>query len=310
MLELRKDLVLDRWVIVSEKRGQRPKQFKKVEKLKDSFCYFCPGNEKTTPKELGRIEKNNKWEIRWFPNKFPAVAKQGNLKLKKQGIYEHGNAYGYHEIITETNDHKKQLEDLSKEHIKKLLEVYIQRIKELEKKKGIKYVLLFKNKGREGGASLIHSHTQVAAYNKIPGLVQSEVKKSIKGKTCEYCKVIKKEKNSKRFVKENKSFIAICPYASRYNYEVWIFSKKHIKRMEEFNDNHLEDLAEILKNLLLKVKKLTDSYNFIVHYAPKGKDLHFHIEICPRIATWGGFELASGEIINSIAPEKAAKYYK
>jgi UDPglucose--hexose-1-phosphate uridylyltransferase len=310
MLELRKDYILDRWVIVSEKREKRPNEFKRSEKTKERFCYFCQGNEDTTPKEIGRIEEKGKWIIRWFPNKFPAVSKEGNPRFKKQSIYEHGNAYGYHEIIVETNDHKKQFSDLSKEHITKILKVYMTRIKELSKKKGIKYVLVFKNQGRESGASLLHSHTQIVAYNKIPGLVQYESNKSLNGGKCEYCKIIKKESKSKRFVKQNKNFIAICPYASRFNYEVWIFSKKHINSTEEFNEKQLIDLAEILRYLLVKVAKITDSYNFVIHQAPKGKDLHFHIEICPRIAKFGGFELVSGEIINSISPERATKYYK
>jgi len=311
MVELRKDYILDRWIIVSEKRGSRPKQFKKIESKKEGFCFFCSGNESTTPKEIGRIsDKQGKWKIRWFPNKFAAVLAEGSPKFKKSGIYEHGNAYGYHEVIVETNDHKKQLPDLTKSHLADVLKVYKERIEKLEKKKGIKYVLVFKNSGAKGGTSLIHSHTQLAAYNKIPQLVQDEVKASIKKGKCEYCNIIKKEAKSKRWIKQNKNFVAFCPYASRFNYEAWIFPKKHIKNITEMNDNEINDLAELLKHILVKINKITDSYNFFLHYAPKGKDLHFHIEVCPRIATWAGFELGSNDIINSVSPETAAKYYR
>jgi UDPglucose--hexose-1-phosphate uridylyltransferase len=38
--------------------------------------------------------------------------------------------------------------------------------------------------------------------------------------------------------------------------------------------------------------------------------LHFHIEICPRINIYGGFELGTDIIINSVSPETAARFYR
>ena len=70
------------------------------------------------------------------------------------------------------------------------------------------------------------------------------------------------------------------------------------------------DLAEILKKILSKLKELNMSYNFYLHYSPKKEDLHFHIEVTPRIATWAGFEFSSGITINSITPEIAAEFYR
>ena len=52
------------------------------------------------------------------------------------------------------------------------------------------------------------------------------------------------------------------------------------------------------------------AYNMFLHYAPKGKELHMHIEITPRIQKWAGYELSTGLIINNIAPEAAAKFYR
>lgn len=311
MLELRKDYILDRWVIIAQERKIRPREFRKQEKLKETkICAFCPGNEKLTPAETGRLPYKNSWLIRWFPNKFPFLDTKGKPSIKQKDYLTKAYPYGYHEVIAETPNHNKQLSDLSISHIAKLLKIYALRIKELSNKKGIKYVVILKNHGRMAGTSLIHSHTQVTAYNKIPESVNDEIKASIKGKKCEYCKIIKKEEKSGRFVEGNKNFIAFCPFASRYNYEIWVFPKKHIKNIIDFDDNELIDLAKIMKKILLKIKKLNADYNFCLHYAPKQKDLHFHIEICPRIAVWGGFELATNTIINSVRPEKAAKFYR
>ena len=69
-------------------------------------------------------------------------------------------------------------------------------------------------------------------------------------------------------------------------------------------------LAEMLKSVLTKIAKLNAAYNFVLHYAPKGKDLHFHIEIMPRIAKLAVFEFGSGIVVNQMMPEDAAKFYR
>jgi galactose-1-phosphate uridylyltransferase len=40
------------------------------------------------------------------------------------------------------------------------------------------------------------------------------------------------------------------------------------------------------------------------------RTLHFHIEITPRIDTWGGVENGVETYINRVSPETAAKFYR
>jgi len=311
---IRKDYILDRWVYYAVERKKRRMEFKKDE-VKDissaKTCFFCPGNEHLTPKEIGRLEYKNSWKIRWFPNKFPAVEKKGNAKIKKKNRFLiEGNNYGIHEVIAETDDHKKQLADLSVEHIKEVLDVYILRIKALSKLKGVKYVTIFKNKGFQAGTSLVHSHTQIATLPILPTAIINKIEALKKFKGCPYCQIIKSESKTKRKITENKNIIAFAPYASMFNFEAWIFPKRHVKNITAMYEHELYDMASTLKKILLKLKKLNASYNFFLNYAPQGYDLHFHIEVTPRLAKWGGFELSTGATINSIMPEDAAKFYR
>ncbi|OYT32898.1 galactose-1-phosphate uridylyltransferase [Candidatus Woesearchaeota archaeon ex4484_78] len=308
MGELRKDYILDRWVIIAETRKKRPKEFKeqpaKTEKKTD---YFAPGNEHLTPPEKGRIEKNRKWQIRWFENKFPALTPEGNPNIQTHNkFFTFSSNYGYHEIIVETPT-KKQLPELSAEEIEELLKVYANRIIELEKKPHIKYAAVFKNEGPKGGTSIIHAHSQVTALNIIPPNIKEKLIAIKKFVNCPYCEIVKEEAKGTRKCFENKEFLAFCPYASRFNFETWIMPKKHITRLEDANH---KELAKILKRVLEKIKELKVSYNIIIHYSPKGEDLHLCIEILPRIATWAGFEFSSGIVINSVSPERAAAYYR
>ena len=310
MNELRKDYILNRYVIIATDRAKRPAQLaKQPQKAKKGICFFCSGNENLTPPEIDRIEKDNKWIVRCFPNKFAATNTKGNPKINTKGLI-HADAFGKHEVIAETPDHKQQLADLPINHIKLVLEMYQKRLSAISKIKGIKFVSIFKNKGKEAGASLLHAHTQIIAYNNFPTLIQEEIKASKKNKKCQYCSIIRKEKKSKRRIKENKTFVSFTPYASRFPFEAWIFPKKHKTSITELDDPELIDLARQLKYILSKLKKLNAPYNFFLHYAPGRKDLHFHIEIAPRLSTFAGFEFSTGTVINVMSPEKAAAFYR
>jgi UDPglucose--hexose-1-phosphate uridylyltransferase len=312
MLELRKDYILDRWVIAASLRAKRPKEYKQENKVKEpKICVFCSGNENLTPPEIGRVSKNKKWIIRWFPNKFPFVEQKGSPEIKtKNKFFTSSSGYGKHEVIADTNKHNIQLWDTKKEHIKLVLEVIKNRIEELNKLKNIKYVQVFKNHGEKAGTSIIHSHFQITAISTIPPTITEKIKAIKKHKKCPYCDIIKIEGKGKRKCFENKTFLAFAPYASRFNYEIWIFPKKHIKTLSELKDNEIKDFSSILNKVLKKLKTLNLSYNITFNYSPKKNNLHFHIEVIPRIAQWAGFEFSTGITINSVMPEAAAKFYR
>ncbi|MBI5391060.1 DUF4931 domain-containing protein [Candidatus Woesearchaeota archaeon] len=310
-MELRKDYLLDRYVYFASERKERPHQFKKQEITEQGMCYFCKGNEHLTPAEKGRIAQGKSWKMRWFENKFPLANMEGEPKLKTDNrFFTSAHAYGLHEVIVESPKHEQQLWDLSKQDLAQLLKLYQQRISDLSKKEGIRYVQVFKNHGRDGGASLVHTHTQVAALAIIPPAVREEIKACKRFPQCPYCEIVNREKKSERRCFENRTMVAFTPYASRFNDEVWLFPKRHTKSLAVCNNQEYSDCAELLHNVLKKLKSINAAYNFLLHYAPEKEDLHFHIEITPRIAIWAGFETATGCVINSVMPEDAAAWYR
>lgn len=313
MIEIRKDYILDRWSYIAKDRGKRAKQFKKSEEniSEGSACFFCPGNEKLTPPEIGRVGDGKSWEVRWFPNKFSAVDEKADVKIKTfDKYYTTGKAFGYHEIIAETPNHKKQLADLSEDEIKEVLQVYSSRMGDLNKRKNIKYVQIFKNSGAEAGTSIIHTHTQIIAATIVPRLVREKIEALKKYKKCPYCDIIKKEEKSERRIYSDDNFVAFAPFAPRFNFEAWIFPKKHYRNITELNGAEFESLAKAFKKILFKLASINAPYNFYLHYSPQGKDLHFHFEITPRLNKWAGFELATESYIIITSPEDAAKFYR
>jgi UDPglucose--hexose-1-phosphate uridylyltransferase len=307
--ELRKDYMLERWTVISESRGKRPKHFDEP-KINKKECQFCPGHEKHTPKEVFRIEEEGKWKIRVFPNKYPAFSlnvKKGK-KLSNSKFFKSMPAFGKHEVVVETNDHEKQLADLTIADISQIFWVYNLRIKELMKEKEIKYVQIVKNHGPLAGTSVVHSHSQLFAYNMIPAPLQKKIKAN--KEKCKYCSIIKKEMKSKRTVFDGKYFAAFCPYAPRSSYEIWFLPKRHVTKLDELKNEELLELSKMLKTCLGKINKNNWSYNYYLNYAPEKENLHLHIELLPRLGIWGGFELATDITINSVSPESAAKFYR
>lgn len=308
---IRKDYVLERYVFYATSRGKRPQEFRKIiQQQPAGVCYFCPGSESLTTKEIGRKGSAVQWSMRWFPNKFPAVEKRGSPKLSGPPLFRESSNYGAHEVVVETPHHGQQFGSFTAEHIAELLKVYHERIAALSKDKNCGYVSVFKNHGKDAGTSLIHEHSQAISVPQLPAVIREECDAAGKARSCPYCSVIRKEAKSRRNAGENDAFIAICPYASRFNYEAWIFPKRHLRTFDDFKDSDFLHCAALLKGIISKVQHLGASYNYYVHYSPKKEDLHFHIEVTPRIATYGGFELGTGFVINSVMPEDAAGYYR
>jgi UDPglucose--hexose-1-phosphate uridylyltransferase len=300
--ELRKAYFLNKYVLITPGRAKRPKDIKEETIIKKSSnCPFCPENidQKNI---LDEIKEKNKWQVISLKNIFPAVS----LNNK--------NAYGNQEVIVETRNHSKELADLSQKEIENIFKMYIRRTTAISKIKNIEYILCFKNQGSKAGASISHSHSQIFATNIIPPDISEELKLAQDYKTehkkCPYCDIIEQEKKSKRKIYEDKYIFAFTPYASEYHYEVWIISKRHIDNITNLNAQELKSFIKIYKHILKKLQNINLSFNAFLHQVISNNDQHFYMKIQPRESVWAGVELGSGLVINSIAPEDAAKFYR
>ncbi len=335
MAELRKDIVTGRWVIIATARGKRPTDFSpdvKENKGKQN-CPFCEGNEAMTPPEItalrpsGGRKDSPGWKVRVVPNKYPALGIDFPLTKKGVGIFDQMTGFGAHEVIIESTEHDKATEDLSIEQIREVITVCQDRIQDLHQDTRFRYCLLFKNEGPQAGASLSHPHLQLIATPVTP----IRVKEKLIGaeayykqrERCVFCDVIALEKETgARIVYENEYFVSICPFASRFPFEMCILPKHHELNFHE-SRIHTQEMAECIKVTLQKLDKALNrpQYNYLVHTAPNlfarrgywhtiHEDYHWHIEIIPRLTKVAGFEWGTGFYINPTSPEEAAKYLR
>jgi UDPglucose--hexose-1-phosphate uridylyltransferase len=310
--DMRKDYITDERVIISAIRGKRPHCFEKPKVAKTSKeCPFCPENERKT-KEIESIKDGDKWVARSVKNIFPIVDQVNwvkssfNSELRDAPFYVHQPITGYHEVLIETRDHGKEPYESGIREMKNVVDLYISRYEELMSKKDVKYVSIFKNRGEVAGASISHPHSQVTALPVVPQRIKWEMEGIKNG--CTFCRIVETESMGQRFIHDNGSFVAICPYAPKFQYEVWILPKRHMRDILAMNENERNDLAEIMGTILNSMERLLGGfpYNYAFHQAPKGKDFHFHVEIYPRLGVLAGLELGSNIYVNSVPPENAA----
>lgn len=158
--EIRKHYFLDKYVIISPKRGKRPHTTKicQEDPTVSKTCFMCPDAKRKPVYEI-HDDKGN-WIIRVLNNDFPALSLDNKY------------AYGKQELVVETPLHNKELHEFPIEHIKKVLDVYSERYESLMKLEKIRYVLVFKNEGGKAGESISHSHSQVIALPMIPPMIR------------------------------------------------------------------------------------------------------------------------------------------
>src|SRR6478752_4436997 len=175
MPELRKDPIVQRWVVMAPERAKRPSDIRDEPLVVDSeFDPFAEGNESATTGEIlayrnhGTPANGPGWRVRVVPNKFPALQVEGNLDKRGEGIYDMMNGLGAHEVIIECPHGETNMSRLSVDNIREILWVYHDRLVDLKRDRRLVHALIFKNKGILAGASLQHSHSQLMATPIIP----------------------------------------------------------------------------------------------------------------------------------------------
>jgi UDPglucose--hexose-1-phosphate uridylyltransferase len=342
--EIRIDpIVPTRSVLISTARGKRPLQ-EETPVSRDlrehvETCPFCRGNEHQTPPASLQVPADGKWDVRIVENLYPILDDDPLTPGLPPGMQQAIAGYGHHEVIIDHPNHGIALDQMSERHLALLFGVYRDRMQALyETDPRIHYVLIFKNFGKAAGASIPHSHSQIIAMPIVPHNVHGEVQSSLdfyrKTETCIFCALIDEAlsfetttynrksgeisqnyQTARYVIDQGEKFIAIKPFASRYEWEVHILPLQHNSNFIETPPDDLADLARVLRRTMLRLKAVIGEvqYNYFLHSVPHVKNsreftksFHWHIEICPRTSIPSGFELGSGLFVNTVSPESAA----
>jgi len=318
MTELRRDPISGNWIITEytyHKTGSA------------GICPFCPGNEHLTPKSIYEYkDTDGSWLIRCFPAKNSIFVIETQANKKAEGIYDKMGNVGAHEIIVENRSHTKTLSAFSETELQLMLDMYMHRISDLKKDKRFKYIQAFKNHGELAGSYLFHPHSHILATPILPHRIELELQNTknhfLQKERCLFCDIVSQElKSQKRVVNVNSDFIALCPFASRFPFEVWILPRKHKDCFETTQTDMIKyGLVSLMLDIMKRIEKLTNSYAIALHTSPNtgGKShydegvsiadyYHWHIEILPMDLRSSKYKKEDEFYVVPFTPEEAAK---
>jgi len=258
--DLRRDPLAGRWVAIAPARAARPGAEKIVADEAES-CPFCAGHEDRTPPETLRLgDGPTGWAVRVVPNLYPALERQ--------------------EVVIHGSEHRRSLGDLDDPTLDLIAEAWQRRARDVG---GTVFPIV--NEGHEAGASLPHSHSQLAWLPGPPPAVLAE-----------------RGLPDTVPILERDGLAVGCPQASRVPYEVQIASIRD--QPEALRSDLLAPALRLLAELVRRINRVRGEatpFNAWIHDGPR-----WHIELVPRTTRFAGLELGAGVYINPVAPEDAA----
>jgi UDPglucose--hexose-1-phosphate uridylyltransferase len=162
---------------------------------------------------------------------------------------------------------------------------------------GERWPYLFVNEGQEAGASLPHSHSQLAWFSEAPPAVAAELPNLANG-ACTLCELVADDTLEVAF---DSSVTLRAASAARVPYEMLVAPLDHASIPSD------ADLRAALGLLRGAVGRLRD------HEGPIALNLwlhageHWHFEVVPRISELAGIELGAELYVNWLPPEEAAE---
>ena len=323
----RRNLLTGEWVLVSPHRTQRPWQGQQDEPEPepeipyDENCYLCPGNRRangeTNPDYQGTFVFDNDYSALQ-----PEVAVNGGAA---DNLLEARPESGICRVVCYTAAHHLRLATMDQHAIAGALGAMFAQFRELDERPDIGYVQIFENRGAMMGCSNPHPHSQIWATRHLPTEPGKEARtqavyfeRHSRLLLSDYLQ--RETDDGVRIVFSNERFTALVPYWAVWPYELLLLPQSRVASPNDLQDDDLQALAEVLKNVLVAYDRLFATampYSMGFHPRPSDGGAHpgwlFHAHIYPpllRSATvrkhMVGFEMLAMPQ-RDITPELAAE---
>jgi len=249
--------------------------------LPSAGCPFCPGG----------LEAPDQYDVRWFRNRWPAMA---------------GDRC---EVILYTPEHDATFASLGVEGVRRVVDLWADRTAALAVRSDIDYVLVFENRGPEVGATIAHPHGQIYAYDHVPERQRRLLE----------AKWAPDERPGDRLVATHGSWNAVVPYASTYPIALELAPTEQVADLPMLDGAGRDDLAAMLVDVLARLDRLFDApLPYMMWFNQRPCDgsawpqawLNLEIISPWRAAGVSRFiaaaEVASDEFFNPVVPEELA----
>jgi UDPglucose--hexose-1-phosphate uridylyltransferase len=274
MAEMRIDPVSGTVVHVVGMRQTRPN-------LPTDGCPFC----------VGGIEAPNPYDVRWFPNRWPAM--DGDRC----------------EVVLYTSEHDASFTALGMAGARRVVDLWAERTTALGARDDVDYVLAFENRGDEVGATITHPHGQIYAYDHVPRRQASRLAASWSPD----------RSLGERLVVDADDWSAWVPHAPMFPVAIELAPMHRVADLPSMNDGDRDAFSAILIDVLGRLDRLFGTplpYMMWLNQRPTViggyDDAWFNVEIVSPWRSKGvqrfiaAAEVASDEFFNPLVPEDLA----
>ncbi len=312
------------YVLVSPHRMKRPwqGQVEKVVEEKrpshDPTCYLCPGNTRA-----GGGKNPDYANTYVFTNDFAALLPDApSAAASANGLLRTESVRGTCRVMCFSPRHDLSLPEMAVPEVRQVVDAWAAQTADLGQT--YRWVQLFENKGAVMGSSMPHPHGQIWALDALPNEPAKEDRnqrvyweENGRPLLIDYAQL--EAERQERIVVENDHWLAVVPYWAVWPFEILLLPRRHVLRLPDLSGDERDDLADILKLLLIRYDNLFETsfpYSMGWHGAPflGGDEDHWqlHAHFYPpllRSATvkkfMVGFEMM-GEAQRDLTAEQAA----
>jgi len=257
-------------------------------------CPFCRGNESKTPPPIAQVPATGDWRLRIVENLYPVLGDDQQKPNLAFGLQQTIDGYGRHEVVIDHASHGIRVHEMEEGHLALLFSAYRDRMAALyASNPSVRAVLVFKNFGPAAGASIAHTHSQIVAMPVVPYNIEAEVQNSAayyeKTGRCIFCSlidealtfeatfydresgVVRRKISVGQYVIERGSrFIAIKPFASRFEWELQILPLAHEADFANLSAEDAADLGRVFQRTMARLNAVLGGvqYNYFIHSLP------------------------------------------
>lgn len=250
--------------------------------LPSGGCPFCPG---------GR-EAPDPYDVRWFPNRWPAMPDDRC------------------EVLLYTPDHDANFGSLGPERARRVVDMWAERTAALGARRDVSFVLAFENRGAEVGATITHPHGQIYSFDHVPARPRALLESKWQPDA----------DPGPRLVAEHGDWLASVPVANHYPIALSVAPVAQVPDIVELDEVGRNELSVMLVDLFTRLDRLHDQpLPYMMWLNQRPTDGHdwpqawLNIEI---ISPWrakgvprfiAAAEVATGEYFNPVVPEQVAE---
>jgi len=176
----------------------------------------------------------------------------------------------------------------------------------------LKFMVVFKNEGKEAGASQPHPHSQIYGMPFVPDRLIEMAhrrKRILKQEKMTAHAYMLKQATESRQIYSDRSVVAFADPFSRIPYGVQILTRRPIDNITQVTLAERASLAKALHALMPFIQERGYAYNLYFHDVFGQFEECFEIRFAPRMNIWGAFELDAGVVVNPVPAECAAAEY-